>query len=125
MSGTSPKQLEANQQNAQHSTGHSTPTDGVAPIPDRGWGQASYHRSQTVAFKPLGVLDEMLVEKIAVAYCRWLCVRPSPSNTFRIVLYQNAIERQLHRAIKELRSLQDHRCLSNLQPSGTPPIDQN
>jgi len=121
MSGNSSKQLEANRRNAQRSIksgnacGPRTPASCLAAISDRGL--------PINELKPFGVLDEILVEKTAVAYCRRSCVRPSPSDTFRIVRYQNAIERQLHRAITQLYRLQEHRCLSNPQPSETPPID--
>ena len=123
MSGSSPKQLEANRCNAQHSTksgdacGPRTPASCPAAISARG--------SLINKLKPFSVLDEMLVEKTAVAYCRRLCVRPSPSDTFRVVHYQNAIERQLNRAITQLYRLQEHRCLSYPQAMETLPIDKN
>ncbi len=117
MSGSSPKQLEANWRNAQHSTGPPTLTDSVAAISDRG--------SLTIELKAFGVLEVTLVEKIAVAHCRQSCVLPSSLNIFKIVRYQNAIERQLHRATTQLQRLQVYRCLSNLQPPETSPIDQN
>jgi hypothetical protein len=103
--------------------------------------------------KPVGILEDMLVEKIAVSYWRLrralraeageICdnirnfrrypydadpatlALPSSRNTLKIVRYQNAIERQLHRAITQLQRLQDHRCLSHANTSETPPIDQN
>jgi len=111
MSGNSPKQLEAKPRNAQRSIksgnacGPRTPTDGVAAIPDQGRGQASDRGSLTIELKPFGVLENALVENLAVAYCR-----------------QNAIERQLNRAIY---SLKENRCLSHANTLETPPIDQN
>jgi len=117
MSGTNPKQLEANRRNAQRSTAPRTPTDGVAAISDCGL--------QTIELKPLGVPEGTQVGKIAVAPCCRSCILPSSSGTLKIVRYQNAIERQLNRAINQLRSLQEHRGLSNPQPPETLPIDEN
>ena len=120
MSGTSPKQLKAHKtgdacksgnacrRNAQRSTATPTPTDGVAANPDQGRGQTSDRGSITIEIKSFGILENAPVENIAVAYCR-----------------QNAIERQLYRAITELKRLQEHRCLSHANTSETPPIDQN
>jgi hypothetical protein len=171
MSGTSPKQLEANRRNAQRSTGPRTPAGkervkfnalrhGLLAksviLPIRSRSEKQNHFDALLAqlideLKPVGILEDMLVEKIAVSYWRLrralraeageICdnirdsrryqftdhpatlALPSSRDTLKIVRYQNAIERQLHRAIKELRSLQEHRCLSNSQPSETPPID--
>ena len=119
MSGTSPKPLEAKRRNATRSTGHRTPADGVgvAAISDRG--------SPTIGLKPFGVLEATLVEKTAVAHCRRFSVLPSSFNTFRIVRYLHAIERQLNRAITQPLRLQEHRCFSHPQPSETMPIDKN
>jgi len=112
MSGTSPKQLEADKagdarksgdacwRNAQRSTGPQTPSDGRAATGGRG--------SRTVAVNPFGGWDDIPVGRTAVAYRRL-----------------NAIECQLHRAIRDLQRLQEHRCLSNPQPSETPPMDEN
>jgi len=173
MSGTSPKQLEANRCNAQRSTGPRTPA-GKARVkfnalrhgllaksvilPIRSRSEKRSHFDALLVqlideLKPVGILEDMLVEKIAVSYWRLrralraesgeICdnirdfrrypyasdpatlALPSSRNTLKIVRYQNAIERQLHRAITQLRSLQEHRCLSNYQPPETPPIDQN
>jgi len=117
MSGTSPKQLEANRRNAQRSTGPRTPTGCVAVISNRG--------SLTDELRQVGVPEDMLVEKIAVAYASRFRVLSSSPDTLRIVRHQNAIERQLHRAITQLYRLQEHRCLSNPQPPETLPIDEN
>ena len=171
MSGTSPKQLEANRRNAQRSTGPRTPA-GKARVkfnalkhgllaksvilPIRSRSEKRSHFDALLAqlideLKPVGILEDMLVEKIAVSYWRLrralraeageICdnirnfrrypydadpatlALPSSRNTLKIVRYQNAIERQLHRAITALKRLQEHRCLSNPQPSETPPID--
>ena len=173
MSGTSPKQLEANRCNAQRSTGPRTPA-GKARVkfnalkhgllaksvilPIRSRSEKRSHFDALLAqlideLKPVGILEDMLVEKIAVSYWRLrralraeageICdnirnfrrypyttdpatlALPSSRNTLKIVRYQNAIERQLHRAINQLRSLQEHRCLSHANTSETPPIDQN
>ncbi len=173
MSGTSPKQLEANRRNAQRSTGPRTPTGKarvkfnalkhgllaksvILPIRSRSEKRSHFYAllEQLIdELKPVGILEDMQVEKIAVSYWRLrralraesgeICDKirnfrrypydtdpatlalPSSRDTLKIVRYQNAIERQLHRAITQLRSLQEHRCLSNSQPSETPPIDQN
>jgi len=102
---------------------------------------------------PDGILEEMLVEKIAVAYWRLrralraeageindnLChardyqlqthpgtlALPSRGVTLKIVRYETAIERQLHRAIDQLRSLQKDRRSLNPLPTEEPPIDEN
>ena len=102
---------------------------------------------------PDGILEEMLVEKIAVAYWRLrralraeageiddnLChardyrlqthpgtlALPSRGDTLKIVRYETAIERQLHRAIDQLRSLQKDRRSLNPPPPEEPPIDEN
>ena len=176
MSGNSPKQLEANRCNAQRSTGPRTPA-GKARVkfnalrhgllaksvipPIRPPEADSEKRSHFDALleqlidelKPVGILEDMLVEKIAVSYWRLrralraeageICdnirdfrrypyptdpatlALPSSRNTLKIVRYQNAIERQLNRAINQLRSLQEHRCLSHANTSETPTIDQN
>jgi hypothetical protein len=118
MSGTSPKQLEANWRNAQRSTGPQTPCDGVAAIPNRG--------SQTSALKPFGVREDMPVERIAVVYRRRFVGPNSRSSDIRMSEPQGfrptkAIEHQLYRA---MYSLQDQRGLSHPQPSETPPIDE-
>ena len=101
---------------------------------------------------PDGILEEMLVEKIAVAYWRLrralraeageindnLCYArdyrlqthpgtlalPSRCVTLK-VRYETAIERQLHRAIDQLRSLQKDRRSLNPLPPEEPPIDEN
>ena len=135
MSGTSPKQLEANRSNAQRSTGPRTSTDGVAAISDRG--------SLTVVLKPFGVPEEMPMEKLAVAHRRRYHILPS-SNGYptallwvqlihapafpdrrspdKIVCCQRPIELPLDRAMS---SLQEHRCLPHSNPSETLPIDEN
>ena len=102
---------------------------------------------------PDGILEEMLVEKIAVAYWRLrralraeageindnLCYArdyqiqthpgtlalPSRGDTLKIVRYETAIERQLHRAIDQLRSLQKDRRSLNPLPPEEPPGDEN
>ena len=112
MSGSSPKPLEANRRNAQRSNRLRMPTDGVAATSDRG--------SLTIAINPYGILEAILVERIAVAPCRRFRVLPTYSNSPRIVLYQNAIERQLNRAVY---NLQEHRGLSHPRPLEIPPID--
>ncbi len=173
MSGTSPKQLEANSRNAQRSTGPRTPA-GKARVkfnalrhgllaksvilPIRSRSEKRSHFDALLIqlideLKPVGILEDMLVEKIAVSY--WRLRRalraeggeisdrirrfrryqlttdpatraiPSSPDTLNILRYENAIERQLHRAITQLRSLQEQRCLSNSQPPETPPIDKN
>ncbi len=173
MSGTSPKRLEANRCNAQRSTGPRTPA-GKARVkfnalkhgllaksvilPIRSRSEKRSHFDALLAqlideLKPVGILEDMLVEKIAVSYWRLrralraeageICdnirdfrrypydtdpatlALPSSRNTLKIVRYQNAIERQLHRAITQLQRLQEHRCLSHANTSETPPIDQN
>jgi hypothetical protein len=129
MSGTSPKQLEADKagdacrRNAQRSTGPRTryPTAllwvGAPAISDCG--------SLTIELKPFGVPEASPVEKESVANCRRSYNLPASCDTFRTLRYQNAIERQLHRAITQLYRLQEHRGLSNPQPLETPPIDEN
>jgi hypothetical protein len=120
MSGTSPKQLEATARNAQRSTktgdacGPRTPTDGVAMIPNRG--------SITIGLKPFGVPEDMLVEKLAVAYTSRFPQMTTSADTLNIVRCQGPIEPSLNRAIY---SLQEHRGLSNPQPPETPSIDEN
>ncbi len=172
MSGNSPKQLEANKGNARRSTGprttagkqrvkfnalkHGLLANSVI-IPIHNGAEKRRHFDALVAqlideLKPVGVLEDMLVEKIAVSYWRLrralrveageICdnIRnfrryqftnhpatlslPSSHDTAKIVRYQNAIELQLHRAIRQLRSLQEHRCLSHPNTSETPPIGQ-
>ena len=173
MSGTSPKQLEANRCNAQRSTGPRTPAGKarvkfnalkhgllaksvILPIRSRSEKQSHFDAllAQLIdELKPVGILEDMLVEKIAVSYWRLrralraeageICdnirdfrhyqlaidpatlALPSSRNTLKIVRYQNAIERQLYRAIIQLQRLQEHRCLSHANTSETPPIDQN
>jgi hypothetical protein len=170
MSGTSPKQLEANRQNAQRSTGPRTPAGKArvkfnalkhgllaksVVLPIRSRSEKRSHFDALLAqlidqLKPVGILEDMLVEKIAVSYWRLrralraeageICdnirnsreyhyrpdpatfALPSPRDTLKIVRYQNTIERQLHRA---MYSLQEHRGLSHPQPPETPPIDEN
>jgi len=173
MSGTSPKQLEANRSNARRSTGPRTPA-GKAHVkfnalrhgllaksvilPIRSRSEKRSHFDALLAqlideLKPVGILEDMLVEKIAVSYWRLrralraesgeICDKirnfrrypyatdpatlalPSSRNTLKIVRYQNAIERQLHRAITQLQRLQEHRCLSDPAPPETPSIDTN
>jgi len=173
MSGTSPKQLEANRRNARRSTGPRTPAGKALVkfnalrhgllaksviLPIRSRSEKRSHFDALLAqlideLKPVGILEDMLVEKIAVSYWRLrralraeageICdnirdfrryqftdhpatlALPSSRNTLKIVRYQNAIERQLHRAIIQLQRLQEHRCLSHANTSETPPIDQN
>jgi len=173
MSGISPKQLEANRCNAQHSTGPRTPAGKarvkfnslkhgllaksvILPIRSRSEKRSHFDAllEQLIdELKPVGILEDMLVEKIAVSYWRLrralraeageICdnirdfrrypyptdpatlALPSSRNTLKIVRYQNAIERQLHRAITQLQRLQEYRCLSHVNTSETPPIDQN
>ena len=115
MSGTSPKQLEANWRNAQRSTGPRTPYGCVAAISDRGL--------PTDDLKSASVPERMLVEKIAVSYWRLRRTLPSSRDTLKIVRYQYAIERLLHRTINQLRSLQEHRGLSHPNPMENSPID--
>jgi hypothetical protein len=110
MSGTSPKQLEADKtgdacrRNAQRSTkagdacGPRTPTGCVAVIPDQGRGQASDRGSLTDELRQVRVPEDMLVEKIAVAYASRFSVLPSSPDTFGHVHFENAIERQLHKS---------------------------
>ncbi|MFH1374539.1 MAG: hypothetical protein ABII79_12165 [bacterium] len=172
MSGTSPKQLEANRRNAPRSTGPRTPAGksrvkfnalkhGLLAksviLPIRSRSEKRSHFDALLAqlideLKPVGILEDMLVEKIAVSYWRLrralraeageICdnirdfrrypyatdpatlALPSSRDTLKIVRYQNAIERQLHRAITQLQRLQDHRCLSHANTSETPPIDE-
>ena len=90
MSGTSPKQLEANRRNAQRSTGPRTPA-GKARVkfnalkhgllaksvilPIRSRSEKRSHFDALLAqlideLKPVGILEDMLVEKIAVSYWR-------------------------------------------------------
>ncbi len=173
MSGTSPKQLEANRRNARRSTGPRTPASKARVkfnalkhgllaksviLPIRSRSEKRSHFDALLAqlieeLKPVGILEDMLVEKIAVSYWRLrralraesgeICDKirnfrrypydtdpatlalPSSRNTLKIVRYQNAIERQLHRAIIQLQRLQEHRCLSHANTSETPPIDKN
>ncbi len=179
MSGTSPKQLEANRRNAQRSIksgdarGPRTPAGKALVrfnalkhgllaksviLPIRSRSEKQRHFDALLAqlideLKPVGILEDMLVEKIAVSYWRLrralraeageitdnirdfrrysyptdpaTLALPSSRDTLKIVRYQNAIERQLHRAITELKRLQEHRCLSHANTSETPPIDQN
>ena len=129
----------------------------VLPIRSRSEKRSHFDSLLTrllVELKPVGILEEMLVEKIAVSYWRLrrslraetgeICDRiytfrqfpydtdparftlPSSDDTLKIVRYQNAIERQLNRAITQLCRLQEHRGPS--QPDDaleTPPIDEN
>jgi len=169
----SDKQLVANRRNARHSTGPRTPEGKerakfnalkhgllarsvVVPTHDGPENRKQFERLLTQLrdkLNPDGILEEMLVEKIAVAYWRLrralraeageindnLCYArdyrlqthpgtlalPSRGVTLKIVRYETAIERQLHRAIDQLRSLQkDRRSLNPLLPE-EPPIDEN
>ena len=124
MTGRIPKQLEANRRNPPEagSTGPRTPASCVAAVPDQGRGQASDRGSLTDEHRQVDVLEDMLVEKIAVAHASRFRVPPSSPDTFGHVHFENAIERQLNRAIY---SLQEHRCLFHPQPLETPPIDKN
>jgi hypothetical protein len=146
MSGTSPKQLEANRRNAQRSTGPRTPAGKarvkfnalkhgllaksvILPIRSRSEKRSRFDAllAQLIEeLKPVGILEDMLVEKIAVSYWRLrralraeageICdnirdarryrftdhpatlALPSPRDTLKIVRYQNAIERQFHKS---------------------------
>ena len=90
MSGNSPKQLEANKRNARRSTGPRTPA-GKARVkfnalrhgllaksvilPIRSRSEKRSHFDALLAqlideLKPVGILEDMLVEKIAVSYWR-------------------------------------------------------
>jgi len=90
MSGTSPKQLEANKRNAQRSTGPRTPAGKarikfnalrhgllaksvILPIRSRSEKRSHFDAllEQLIdELKPVGILEDMLVEKIAVSYWR-------------------------------------------------------
>jgi hypothetical protein len=115
MSGSSPKQFEANK--TGDACGLRTPADGVAAIPDpclrrEGRGQASDRGSLTIVHKSFGVPEDTLVEKIAVAPCCQFVgpnssssdIRKSepqgfrPTKAFKIAPSKNAIERQLHKS---------------------------
>ncbi len=141
MSGSSPKQLEGNRRNAQHSTG---PRAGAG----KQWVKFSALKHGLLAHLSGGssyrVLEDMLVEKIAVSYWRLrralraetgeisgnirnfrryqftdypaTLALPSSPDTLKIPRHKNAIELQPHRAINQLRSLQEHRGLSHLTP---------
>jgi hypothetical protein len=98
MSGSSPKQLEANKRTAQRSTGPQTPCDGVAAIPVLSEAEGSDRGSQTSALKPLGVRADMPMESIAVAFASRLRIAPPALNTLKNVLYQNAIKHQLYKS---------------------------
>ena len=177
----SDKQLAANRRNAKSSTGPRTPEgkerarfNALRPCPGLRSGNGLLARSVVVPTRdgpenrkqferlltqlrdklsPDGILEEMLVEKIAVAYWRLrralraeageiddnLChardyrlqthpgtlALPSRADTLKIVRYETAIERQLHRAIDQLRSLQKDRRSLNPLPPEEPPIDEN
>ncbi len=112
MSGSSPKQLEATACNAQRSTGPQTPSDGIAATGGRGL--------RTVAVKPFGGWEDMLVQKVTVAHCRRSCLLPPILDTLNILHFENAIELPLNRAIY---SLQEHCCFSHPNPWGTAPIE--
>ncbi|MFQ6008654.1 MAG: hypothetical protein ACE5K8_06850 [Candidatus Zixiibacteriota bacterium] len=127
MSGTSPKQLEANRRNAQRSTktgdacGPQTPCDGVAAIPVLSEVEGSDRGLQTSALKPFGGWDDIPVARSAVAHIR----RSIPRQVLHLsggFSFKNAIEHQLHRT---MYSLQDYRRLSNSNLLETPPIDVN
>jgi hypothetical protein len=121
MSGSSPKQLEANWRNAQRSTGPQTPCDDVAAIPVLSEAEGSDRGSQTSALKPFSDWDDIPVERSAVAPARRFRTFRLSQAILRSVPSQNAIERPLNRATD---SLQEHRGLSHLQPSETLPIDE-
>jgi hypothetical protein len=122
MSGTSPKQLEATARNAQRSTGPQTHSDGVGAPPFRWFFAISDRSPRTVAVKPFGGWDDILVERSAVAYPSRFSHTTISADTLHIVRCQGSIELPLYRA---MYSLQEHRCLSNPQPPETPPIDKN
>ncbi|MFH1372760.1 MAG: hypothetical protein ABII79_03070 [bacterium] len=168
----SEKQLAANRRNARRSTGPRTPegkervkwnalkhgllAESVV-VPNRHGLEKRNQFESLLAqlhdeLNPVGMLEEMQVEKIAVAYWRLrralrtevgeisdnvrnsrryslpfhpgTLTLPSRDDTSKIVRYETAIERQLHRAITQLEHLQGVRQPANSQPPEKPPIDE-
>ncbi|MEW5994450.1 MAG: hypothetical protein AB1744_08635, partial [Candidatus Zixiibacteriota bacterium] len=163
------KQLEANRRNAQLSTGPKTPEGKnkvkwnalkhgllakavILPKSDMCENRAEFEsllRQLRKELKPVGILEEMLTEKIAVGYWRlrravkaeageitkgllhwdqlpcqprylkedrykWDLPKssrmlPSSAASDKIVRYETAIERRIHKAIEQLQHLQKRR----------------
>ena len=169
----SDKQLAANRRNATRSTGPRTP-EGKARVKWNALKHGLLARSVVVPLKggpenrrqfkalleqlheemhPVGMIEEMLVEQIAVAYWRrrralraeageitdnvldsrrygsefhpGTLALPSKSDTYKIVRYEAAIDRQLHRSVNQLERLQNRRQRNNHQLSENSPIDKN
>ena len=169
----SDKQLAANRRNATRSTGPRTP-EGKARVKWNALKHGLLARSVVVPLKggpenrrqfralleqlheelqPVGMIEEMLVEQIAVAYWRrrralraeageitdkvsdwrryrWethpgTLVLPSKGDIYKIMRYETAIDRQLHRAVNQLERLQNRRQRNNHQLSEKSPIDKN
>jgi len=169
----SDKQLAANRRNATRSTGPRTP-EGKARVKWNALKHGLLARSVVVPLKggpenrrqfkalleqlheelqPVGMIEEMLVEQIAVAYWRrrralraeageitdnvsdwrryrWethpgTLVLPSKGDIYKIMRYETAIDRQLHRAVNQLERLQNRRQRNNHQLSENSPIDKN
>ena len=169
----SDNQLAANRRNAKRSTGPRTPK-GKARVKWNALKHGLLARSVVVPLKggpenrgqfkallerlheelqPVGMLEEMLVEQIAVDYWRrrralraeaseitenvrdWRRYRsefhpatlalPSKTDIYKIVRYETAVERRLHRAINQLQRLQNRRQCNIPPPSEDLPIDQN
>ena len=174
MSGDiSQKQLEANRHNAQLSTGPKTPEGKrrvrwnalkhgllarsvVVPSRNRFENRNQFEALLTRLhdeLRPVGILEEMLVEKIAVAYWRLRrAVRaeageisenlrdslhyhyqrhsgtlalPSKGDTYKIMRYETTIERQLHKAVEQLQRLQNQRKRGNTSSRKEMPIQKN
>ncbi|MEW5995622.1 MAG: hypothetical protein AB1744_14670 [Candidatus Zixiibacteriota bacterium] len=130
----SPKQLEPNRSNARHSTGPRTPEGKACP------GLRSGKRVKFNALKPCpglrsgnGLLTKAVVLLSEASGIRqmgatpklvWGCPESQP-DTLKIVRYENAIERQLHRAIDQLQRLQERRQPTVSPPPEDPPIEKN
>ncbi len=165
----SPKQLQANRRNARRSTGPKTPEGkqrvrfnaikhgllarsvivpmhGASEIP-RQLEDLLAQLSQDLC--PVGILEEMLVEKIAVSYWRlrralrveagyisentqsWrsgpdeihpgTLSLPSAHECHNITRYESAIERQLYQAMRELERRQERRRAQAPAPASAEP----
>ncbi len=170
----SSKQLQANRRNARRSTGLRTPQGkqhvrlnalkhGLlarsVTVPLRGAAEKTREFRSLMArlaaeLRPVGILEEMLVEKIAVAYWRlrralrveaghicsntysWCRDRaglhpgtnalPTAHEALKITRYETAIERQLHQAMRELEHRQEcRRAQAPPVASKEPSIEQN
>ena len=138
---TSPKKLAANRANAQHSTGPKTEEGktkskfnavkhgltarhfpSIIQKDSAEWQQFNeLHASMADHFQPVGPIEELLVEKIAIEFLRFgrHLVREQDPKVLasgfyaqvvdKMVRYQSAINRQLFQAIAELDRQQEKR----------------